>query len=228
MAGRSRRTRRSHTPLPAPHGRAVVGALRAARWAIGFAAACEADRGARAAPTRHCQPRMGGPLWERCVQRDGRSGLRQVGRPIAAHAPLLHKAAATDRVSLSSRRLPAVVAPRPGRARACRRASPPGCGFAEACEADRGARAAPTRHCQPRMGGPLWERCVQRDGRSSLRQVGRPIAAHAPLLHKAAATDRVSLSSRRLPAVVAPRPGRARACRRASPPGCGCARRACA
>ena len=68
-------------------------------------------------------------LWERCVQRERRSGTRQHAGPIAAHAPLLPGFGKNP-----------VVAAVVGALRAARQAI----GLAAACRAHRGARAAPT------------------------------------------------------------------------------------
>jgi hypothetical protein len=71
---------------------AVPAALRAARQGTGAAAICEVDRGARAAPTRSSRPTWCRLLWERCVQRDGRSWVANPARPTAAR----HEACCDD------------------------------------------------------------------------------------------------------------------------------------
>jgi hypothetical protein len=164
--GSSRRTRRSHRASASTDGAGCCGSAACSAmgdrwlWQRGRPIAAHAPL-----PQGFCKQRRCRLLWERCVQRDGRSVLRQRVRPIAAHAPLPQGFCKHRRCRLLWER----CVQRDGRSVLRQRGRP----IAAHAPLPRG-------FCKHRRCRLLWERCVQRDGRSLLRQSGRLIAAHAP------------------------------------------------
>ena len=152
--------------LQPPTLSAVVGALRAARWAIGVAATCEAYRGARAAPTRLRQA----PAVACCC---GSAACNAMGDRDCGNLGGLSRRTRRSHKGTAST----------GDADCCGSAACSAMGDRDCGNLGGLSRRTRGSHRVPASTGGcqlLWERCVQRDGRSGLRQAEGPILTHAP------------------------------------------------